>query len=233
MTTGVAQASIRGITDKSIPIVFAAVVDPVVAKVVPSFERGSETHTGASMMPSFDASLAFLKDLLPDAKRIGTLFNPAEDNDKTNIELLTAATKKAGLELVTVGVDQQGDIPTRIQSLRGRVDAILLIQSNIIQTAMPVVAQVTSQLKIPTINTIYNHELRHQLVGFHAISYRKNGERAGELAVKILNGAKPQDLPIYVPVSEDFTAFVSPRGLQALGREVPAALKGCNCAVAE
>ncbi|MCZ8104797.1 MAG: ABC transporter substrate-binding protein [Burkholderiales bacterium] len=233
MTTGVAQASIRGITDKSIPIVFAAVVDPVVAKVVPSFERGSETHTGASMMPSFDASLAFLKDLLPDAKRIGTLYNPAEDNDKTNIELLTAAAKKAGLELVTVGVDQQGDIPTRIQSLRGRVDAILLIQSNIIQTAMPVVAQVTSQLKIPTINTIYNHELRHQLVGFHAISYRKNGERAGELAVKILNGAKPQDLPIYVPVPEDFTAFVSPRGLQALGREVPAALKGCNCTVAE
>ena len=137
------------------------------------------------------------------------------------------------LDLVTVGVDQQGDIPTRIQSLRGRVDAILLIQSNIIQTAMPVVAQVTSQLKIPTINTIYNHELRHQLVGFHAISYRKNGERAGELAVKILNGAKPKDLPIYVPVPEDFTAFVSPRGLQALGREVPAALKGCNCTVAE
>jgi hypothetical protein len=34
-------------------------------------------------------------------------------------------------------------------------------------------------------------------------------------------------------VPEDFTAFVSPRGLQALGREVPAALKGCNCAVAE
>ncbi|MFN8722494.1 MAG: ABC transporter substrate-binding protein [Rhodospirillales bacterium] len=233
MTTGVAQASIRGITDKSIPIVFAAVVDPVVARVVPSFERGSETHTGASMMPNFDASLAFLAQLLPDAKRIGTLYNPSEDNDKTNIELLTAATKKAGFDLVTVGVDQQGDIPTRVQSLRGRVDAILLIQSNIIQTAMPVVAQVTSQIRIPTINTIYNHDLRHQLVGFHAISYAKNGERAGELAVKILNGAKPQDLPIYVPVPNDFASYVSPRGLQALGREVPASLRACNCNVAD
>jgi putative ABC transport system substrate-binding protein len=76
MTTGVTQASIRGITDKSIPIVFASVVDPVVAKIVPSFERGTETHTGASMMPNFDASLTFLKQLLPDVKRIGTSTTP-------------------------------------------------------------------------------------------------------------------------------------------------------------
>ena len=233
MTTGVAQASIRGISDQSIPIVFAAVVDPVVAKIVPSFERGSETHTGASMMPDFDASLEFLAKLLPGTKRIGTLFNPAEDNDKTNIELLTAAAKKRGLELVTVGVDAQPDIPTRIQSLRGRVDAIFLIQSNIIQTAMPVVAQVTGQLKIPTINSIYNHDLRHQLAGFHAISYRKNGERAGEIAVRILKGEKPKDIAVYVPKASDFSPFVSPKGLQLQGREVPTGLQDCKCFVAD
>lgn len=233
MTTGVAQASIRGITDKAIPIVFASVVDPVVAKIVPSFERGSDTHTGASMMPDFDASLTFIAALLPDAKRIGTLFNPAEDNDKTNLELLTAAAKKRGLELITVGVDQQSDIPVRVQSLRGRVDAIFLIQSNIIQTAMPVVAQVTGQLKIPTVNSIYNHDLRHQLAGFHAISYRKNGERAGEIAVRILKGEKPSDIPVYVPKPDDFSRYVSPKGLALVGREVPAGLKDCGCMVAD
>jgi putative ABC transport system substrate-binding protein len=233
MTTGVAQASIRGITDKSIPIVFAAVVDPVVAKVVDSFDRGTETHTGASMMPNFDASLAFLKQLLPDVKRVGTLYNPAEDNDKTNLELLGAAAKKLGLELVTVGVDQQSDLPVRIQSLRGRVDAILLIQSNIIQTAMPVVAQVTNQLKIPTVNSIYNHDLRHQLAGFHAISYRKNGEKAGEIAVRILKGDKPSSIPIYVPGPVDFTSFASPKGMALSGREIPAEMKSCNCFVAD
>jgi len=233
MTTGVTQASIRGVTDKSIPIVFASVVDPVVAKIVPGFDRGTETHTGASMMPNFDASLAFLKQLLPDVKRIGTLYNPAEDNDKTNIELLTEASKKHGLELVTVGVDQQSDIPIRVQSLRGRVDALMLIQSNIIQTAMPVVAQVTNQLRIPAINSIYNHDLRHQLAGFHAISYRKNGERAGEIAVRILKGEKPQNIPVYVPGADDFSASVSPKGLALLGRQVPDSLKACNCFVAD
>ena len=233
MTTGVTQASVRGITDKSIPIVFAAVVDPVVAKIVPSFEHGTETHTGASMIPNFDASIAFLRQLLPDTKRIGTLFNPGEDNDKTNIELLTAAARKAGLELVTVGIDQQSDLPARITSLRGRVDAILLIQSNIVQTAMPVVAQVTNQLRIPTINTIYNHDLRERLVGFHAISYRANGERAGEIAVRILRGAKPSEIAIYVPVPEDFKAMISRKGLELMGRPLPAELAACNCFVAD
>lgn len=233
MTTGVAQASIRGITDKSIPIVFASVVDPVVAKIVPSFERGSETHTGASMMPNFDASLAFIKQLLPDAKRIGTLYNPAEDNDKTNLELLAAAGKKAGLEIVTQAVDQQSDIPVRIQALKPRIDALFLIQSNIIQTAMPVVAQVTNQLKIPTVNSIFNRDLKDQLAGFHAISYRKNGERAGDIAVRILKGEKPANIPVYVPLASDFTPYVSPKGLAAMGRQVPDSLKGCNCFVPE
>ncbi len=231
MTTGVTQATIRGIGDKTIPIVFGAVVDPVVAKIVPSFERGSETHTGASMMPNFDASLAFVKQLLPDVRRIGTLYNPAEDNDKTNIELLTAAAKKAGLELVTVGVDQQADIPVRIQSLRGRVDAIFLIQSNVIQTAMPVVAQVTTQLKIPTVNSIFNRDLKDRLTGFHAISYRGNGERAADIATRILKGDKPSNIPIYVPAAADFTAYVSPKGLAEMGRQVPDSLKNCNCFV--
>ena len=185
------------------------------------------------MMPNFDASLAFLKQLLPDVKRIGTLYNPAEDNDKTNLELLGAATKKQGFELVTVGVDQQSDLPVRIQSLRGRVDAILLIQSNIIQTAMPVVAQVTNQLKIPTINSIYNHDLRHQLAGFHAISYSKNGERAGEIAVRILKGEKPSSIQVYVPGPGDFSSLASPKGLALSGRDVPADMKTCNCFVAD
>ena len=233
MTTGVAQASLRGVTDKSIPIVFGAVVDPVVAKIVPSFERGSETHTGASMMPNFDASFTFLKQLLPDVKRVGTLYNPAEDNDKTNIELITAAAKTAGLELVTVGVDQQGDIPVRIQSLRGRVDAIFLIQSNIIQTAMPVVAQVTNQLKIPTVNSIFNRDLKDRLAGFHAISYRGNGEQAARIAARILKGEKPSDIAVYVPKTGDFQSLVSPKGLALMDRQVPDGLKNCNCFVPE
>lgn len=73
VTTGVTQATVRGISDKAIPIVFAAVVDPVVAKIVPGWQGGSPTYAGASMLPDFEAALAFVKQVTPDAKRLGTL----------------------------------------------------------------------------------------------------------------------------------------------------------------
>ena len=84
---------------------------------------------------------------------------------------------------------------------------------------------------IPTINSIYNNDLRHQLAGFHAISYRRNGERAGEIAVRILKGEKPSAIPVYVPGVDDFQSFVSPKGLALSGRQVPDAMKSCNCFV--
>src|SRR5262245_50693989 len=91
VTTPVAQSSIRIVTDKSIPIVFMSVVDPVVAKIVPSWQAGSETHTGATLYPDFNASLAFVRQLLPGARRLGVPFNPGEDNDTTNMNEIRAA----------------------------------------------------------------------------------------------------------------------------------------------
>ncbi len=225
VTTGVTQATVRGIPDKSIPIVFGSVVDPVVAKIVPAWSGGSPTYAGASMLPDFDLALAFVKQVTPGAKRIGTLFNPGEDNDTTNIELITKAAKAAGVELVTVPVDNAADIPVRMQSLVGKVDVVYLIQSNVIQTSMPVVAQVAQRLKLPVINSVYDPALKDQLAGFYAVSYRRNGEHAAVIADRILKGAKPADIAVYVPKGDDFVPLVSPKGLAAVGRTVPDGLK--------
>ncbi|QPC94886.1 ABC transporter substrate-binding protein [Mesorhizobium sp. INR15] len=225
ITTGVTQATVRGITNKSIPVVFGAVVDPVVAGIVPDWQHGSENHAGASMLPDFDASLAFLKQVMPGVKRVGTLFNPGEDNDTTNINLINKAAAKAGLEIVAVPVDNANDLPQRVQSFSGKVDAIFLIQSNIVQTAVPVVAQVAQRIKLPLFNSIYSEELKDQLAGFHAISYSKNGEQAANIADRILKGEKLANIATYVPQPEDFDSLVSPKGLAAVGLSVPEALK--------
>lgn len=225
VTTAVAQASVRGIRDKSIPVVFSNVVDPVVAGIVPNWESGTETHAGASMMPDFEASLGFVKQVIPDAKRIGTLFNPGEDNDVTNIELINEAAEKVGVEIVAVAVDNANDLPQRVQSFAGQVDAIFLIQSNVVQTAVPVVAQVAQRTKIPLFNSVYSEELKDQLAGFHAISFTKNGIHGADVADRILKGEKPIDIATYVPVAEDFDSYISPKGLEAVGLSVPDALK--------
>lgn len=226
ITTPLNQAAVRGINDKSIPIVFASVVDPVAAGIVPDWQHGSAWSSGATLLQDFEASFDFVRQVVPTVKRIGTLYNPGEDNDKTNVDLFRKAAAKAGLEAVVVPLDNANDLPQRAQSLAGRVDAIYQIQSNLVQTSIPVLAQVARRSRVPLFNSVYSDKLKHQLAGFHAVSYDKNGAHAADIADRILKGEKPATIAPYVPKPEDFDSLVSEQGLKAVGLSLPAALKG-------
>jgi putative ABC transport system substrate-binding protein len=224
VTTPVAQSSIRVVTDKSIPIVFMSVVDPVVAQIVPSWQAGSATHTGATLYPDFNASLSFLKQLLPNAKRIGVPYNPGEDNDKTNMTEMRAVAPKLGLEVVEVGIDGPNDIAQRLQSLQGKVDAVFVIQSNILQTSLPVIAATTQRMGVPAINTLDTPVRNHTFLAAHALSYERMGANAGRIAARILKGEKPAAIPPHRPGPDDYSTVISRKQAAQWKVDVPASL---------
>lgn len=223
VTTPVAQSSIRVITDKSLPVVFMSVVDPVVAKIVPSWERGSDTHTGATLYPDFDASLAFVRQLLPNAKRLGIPFNPGEDNDISNMKEMRAAAPRHGFAIAEVGIDNPNDIAQRLQSLQGKVDAVFVIQSNILQTSLPVIAATTQRMGVPAINTLDTPVRQHQFLAAHALSYERMGANAGRIAARILRGEKPAAIAPHRPGPEDYSIVISRKQLALWKMEAPAA----------
>jgi putative ABC transport system substrate-binding protein len=224
VTTPVAQASMRVVTDKSIPIVFMSVVDPVVAKIVPSWDKGSDTHTGATLYPDFNASLAFVRQLLPAAKRLGIPYNPGEDNDISNMKEMRATAPKYGFEIAEVGVDAAPDIPQRLQSLQGKVDAMFVIQSNILQTSLPVIAATTQRMGIPAINTLDTPVRQHQFLAAYALSYERMGANAGRIAARILKGEKPASIPPHRPGPEDYAIVISRKQAAQWKVDVPPAL---------
>jgi putative ABC transport system substrate-binding protein len=224
VTTPVAQSSIRVVTDKSIPIVFMSVVDPVVAKIVPSWDKGSDTHTGATLYPDFNASLAFVRQLLPNAKRLGIPFNPGEDNDISNMKEMRAAAPKHGFDIVEVGIDAAADIPQRLQSLQGKVDAVFVIQSNVLQTSLPVIAATTQRIGVPAINTLDTPVRQQQFLAAHALSYERMGANAGRIAVRILKGEKPAAIAPHRPGTEDYSIVISRKQAAQWRIEVPPAL---------
>ena len=226
VTTPVAQSSIRVVTDKSIPIVFMSVVDPVVAQIVPSWQAGSATHTGATLYPDFDASLAFVKQLMPNAKRIGVPYNPGEDNDKTNMTEMRAIAPKHGLEVVEVGIDSPNDIAQRLQSLQGKVDAIFVIQSNVLQTSLPVIAATAQRIGVPAINTLDTPVRNQTFLAAHALSYERMGANAGRIAVRILKGEKPSAIAPHRPGREDYSTVISRKQAAQWKIDVPPALAG-------
>lgn len=226
VTTLVAQASIRVVTDKSIPIVFMSVVDPVVAKIVPSWNAGSATHTGATLYPDYDASLAFMRQLLPKARRLGIPYNPGEDNDKTNLAEMHKSAPKFGFEVVEVGIDSPNDVAQRIQSLQGRVDAVFVIQSNILQTSLPVIAATTQRIGVPAVNTLDTPVRNHSFLAAHALSYERMGANAGRIAARILKGEKPSAIPPHRPQPEDYSIVISRKQLEQWKLTVPLELQG-------
>jgi putative ABC transport system substrate-binding protein len=224
VTTPVAQSSIRVVTDKSIPIVFMSVVDPVVAKIVPSWDKGSDTHTGATLYPDFNASLAFVRQLLPNAKRLGIPFNPGEDNDISNMKEMRASAPKYGFDIVEVGIDAAADIPQRLQSLQGKVDAVFVIQSNVLQTSLPVIAATTQRMGVPAINTLDTPVRQQQFLAAHALSYERMGANAGRIAARILKGEKPASIPPHRPGPEDYSIVISRKQAAQWKVDVPPAL---------
>jgi putative ABC transport system substrate-binding protein len=224
VTTPVAQSSMRVVTDKSIPIVFMSVVDPVVAKIVPSWEKGSDTHTGATLYPDFNASLAFVRQLLPGAKRLGIPYNPGEDNDTSNMKEMRATAPKYGFEIVEVGIDTAADIPQRLQSLQGKVDAVFVIQSNILQTSLPVIAATTQRIGVPAINTLDTPVRQHQFLAAYALSYERMGANAGRIAARILKGEKPAAIAPHRPGTEDYSILISRKQAAQWKIDIPPAL---------
>jgi putative ABC transport system substrate-binding protein len=226
VTTPVAQSAARVVTDKSIPIVFMSVVDPVAAQIVPSWQAGSAQQTGATLYPDFKASLAFVKQLLPAARRIGVPYNPAEDNDRTNMSEMRAIAPTFGLEVVEVGIDSTNDIAQRLQSLQGKVDAVFVIQSNLLQTSLPVIAATTQRMGVPAINTLDTPVRNHTFLAAHALSYERMGASAGAIAARILRGEKPASIPPHRPVPADYSIVISGKQAERWKVAIPPALTG-------
>lgn len=231
VTTPVAQGARQIVGNSGTPVVFAAVTDPVAAKLTPSWEAGDTGMTGASDLQDVDSVVKFIRKLLPDAKRLAYLYNPGEDNDVAVLKLIKEAAAAEGMELVEVGIDNTNDIPIRVSSLAGKADVIYVPGSNLVQPAVPAVAAAALNVNIPIVNASAQ-AVRDGLVGAaFEVSYTKVGQNAAKLASEIIAGKSPASLAPIKPTYEDHTALINEAVLAKTGQKVPDSLKDCECFV--
>ena len=228
VTTPITQASRRVVRNKSLPIVFAPVTDPVDAGLVESWDRGSARFVGASNLQDMDTVIENARLILGEVSSMGILFNPGDANDRVNVTYAEAAAEKAGIELKAVSVETTNDIPSRVEALAG-VDFIYLIPSSMLQPALPAVAASAKRNEIPVINSGPPGVKEGHVLAAVSVSWRDVGVQAGRLAAQILNGAEPSDLAIFKPRPEDHKVFLSAKRFGDLDLPIPAAFENCNC----
>jgi putative ABC transport system substrate-binding protein len=207
---------------KTIPIVFSNHADPIGSGHVASLPRPGGNITGLSEMASeLDAKqLEMLKEVVPQATRIGVLWNPTTPSQVPGLQSLKAAGEKLGLALHMASAATAEEFDGAFASVaRENVDALFVMPSPLVVMQRAHVAELALKFRLPGIFSV-----REAVEAGGLMSYSPDridlSRRAALYIDKILKGAKPADLP--VEQASKYQLVINLKTAKALGIEIPA-----------
>lgn len=206
---------------KDIPIIFAAVTDPLSAGLVDSYEVPGRNLTGSSDLTPIDRHLELIKRIVPGAETIGVIYNGGEANSVKQVEVVKAEAQTAGLIVVEATAVQSSAVLDAARSLVGKVDAIYVPTDSTVVSAIEAVVRVGQEADLPVIAADTSSVERGAIAAL-GFNYFDIGYAAGEHAVSVLNGADPGTLP--VRFIDKLELFVNPGSAAEMGVTLPDAL---------
>jgi len=222
ITTPSTQAVVKANENYSLPIVFAAVTDPVLSGVVPSLTHPGGHVTGVTDAAPIKRQLDTFKQILPHLKTLGILYNPGDNSSTTPLKEAREISKAIELTLLEATAFKTSDVPAAMQQLAGKkVDAIFVPLDNTVLSAMDAVLKIAFQYHIPVFTSDSDSVIQGALAST-GYSHFDTGYKAGEIAVKVLNGANPGDIP--VANAQDLNIYVNLKSAEKLNITIPKAI---------
>lgn len=194
LSTPCLQAALHA--TREIPIVFSSVANPYLAGAGKSAEDHLKNVTGVSSKGPIQQSLTFLKRILPDAKRVGTLWTPSEINSEFYLELARRASRKLGLEILDIPISSKREVLLSTQILiNKKIDAMYQISDNTINASFEAVGRVAEENKMPLFGgfVLSTHLGACAALGW---DFFDMGYKAAQIAIRVKNGENPGIIPI-------------------------------------
>jgi putative tryptophan/tyrosine transport system substrate-binding protein len=209
---------------KTIPIVFATHADPIGAGHVASLPRPGGNITGLSELTTeIDAkALEMLKEVLPQATRIGVLWNPTTPSQVPGLQSVKAAGQRLGVALDIVPAATAEDFNAALASLaRENVGGVFVMPAPVTTSQSALLAELAMKHRLATIFGAKENVVAGGLMSY-GVDRNDLYRRAALYIDKILKGAKPADLPVEQPTK--FELVVNLKTARALGIEIPSTL---------
>ena len=178
---------------KTIPVVFAAVTDPVAAKLVPSWEASKTNVTGLSDELPLQPQIDLMKKIVPNLKSVGYVYSPGEVNSTIVLDQLKAALDKDGITVAAAPAQRTTDVPTAARSLKGKADLIYTSLDNNVVSAYESLYKVAVENKLPLVASDTGSVERGAVAAL-GINYHDMGVATGKMVVRILKGEKAGDI---------------------------------------
>ena len=216
ISTPSAQAAVAA--TKDIPIVFTAVTDPLAAQLVPSLAKPGGNVTGISDMSPIADHIALIKEITPNVKKLGVLFNPGEANSVSLVNRLKEVAGPAGIEIVEAAATKSADVQAAARGLVGNVDAMYVPTDNTVVSALEAAIAVAEENKIPFYAGDTDSVKRGALasIGFN---YYDVGVETGKVVARVLKGEKPGDIDVSFASGSDL--FVNTAAAAKMGVTIP------------
>jgi putative ABC transport system substrate-binding protein len=192
IATPTSQAAVKVI--KNHPIVYSSVTDPVDAGLVKTMGPSGTNVTGISDAWPIERQIELYHQMVPSAKKWGTIYNAGDANSVKSISWTRDAMKKFGLELVEVSISNSAEVYTGAQTLVGRVDAIYITSDNTVVSALESVVKVANNKKIPLFGGDTT-TVEKGMIAAYGLNYFQVGYSAGKKAALVLKGQDPGTVP--------------------------------------
>ncbi len=192
---GTGPAQIAAAQTDTIPIVFAAVSNPVEAQLVTAFDKTDKNITGVSDAVNVDAIFSLIGELTPDVKTVGFVYSASEINSTTAVERAKAYCDKNGLSYKEATVSSTADIAQAVNSLIGEVDAFFTADDNTVASGMTTYAQIAIDAGLPIFCGADSMVIDGGLATV-GINYDVLAKQVAEMVDRILDGAKIADTPV-------------------------------------
>lgn len=193
IATPCASSAYNSCLNTDIPVVYTAVSDPVSAGLANEDGTSIGNITGSSDILPVEEQLKMIREMMPEAKKIGILYTTSEANSCSTIEQYKSLAGDYGFEIVDTGINTSADIEIAATDLVSKVDCLCNLTDNTVVNALQTVLDKANNAGIPVFGSEIE-QVKSGCVASMGIDYFQLGVETGAMAAKILKGeATAQD----------------------------------------
>jgi putative ABC transport system substrate-binding protein len=222
-TTPAALAAKHATT--TIPIVIGFTADPVGSGIVASLAHPGGnitgwTHSGLELRAKY---LELLKEAVPDATRIGVLWDPANQAHRPSLRIIENAARRLKVDLHLAGVQDPKEIDRAFLALVQKgVQALVVFPDGMFQAETPQILALAARYRLPSLYGLREYAELGGLMAYGANIAKMHRQLSASLVDKIFRGAQPANLPVAQPT--EFDLLINLKTAKALGLTIPPSL---------
>ena len=225
IVAGVTPAAVaaRRLT-QTIPIVCPILADPIDLGLIAGMSRPGGNVTG--LMSRIDdligKQIELAAQLVPALARVGLIVNVTSSDVVIARQEVESAGKRLGVKLVSAEVREPNDLDTAFKLLSNEhVQVVVILANAMLFQERQRVAELAASARLPAVYGFRDHVDAGGLISY-GVNYAENFRRAAIYVVKILNGARPSDLPVEFP--NKLELVINLKAAKALGLDIPPSL---------